>query len=189
VTMSLIQGGVTVNNGYGRDDLKRIRQKNGGVTPSGTWRLLGLTVTEFRFNMRVNVRAYQIRENHFCAVIESLDAGVGYTDFIVYIDRKYLQGSCEYRLIRNHEDEHVGIYRDNLIHYAPLLRKELTDAVRRMGPIYVDSADRGAKQAQAFVQEKIKPLVDNMQRTVDDRNANIDTKQSYESIRRRCSNW
>lgn len=190
VSVSVMQGGVTVNNGYSRNDLQRIKQKKtGGAAPSGLWHLLGLTVTEFRLNMRVNVRVYQINENRFCALAESLNVSVGYPDFTVYIDRKYRRGSCEYRMIRTHEDEHVDIYRDNLMRYAPLLRKELTDAVQALGPLYAASADRGAEQAQAFLQAKIKPLIDNMQRTADDLNAAIDTRQSYESIQGRCGNW
>jgi len=107
LTMSVDSGSVAIDNGRGHAELKRIKRRTGAAAPSGQWDLLGLTVAEFKFNMRVNVLLYPLPDGRYCATPRSVTSSIGYPEFTIYIDRKYQFGTCRRRVIRAHEETHV----------------------------------------------------------------------------------
>ena len=48
--------------------------------------------------------------NGYCVVLKKIDASVGYSDFLVKIDKLHKNNSCSYDAILNHEKHHVDAY-------------------------------------------------------------------------------
>ncbi len=46
----------------------------------------------------------------YCVVLKNIDALVGYTDFLVKIDKSHKSNSCSYNAILNHEKQHINAY-------------------------------------------------------------------------------
>ncbi|MHA1599117.1 MAG: hypothetical protein ACTSV1_10380 [Alphaproteobacteria bacterium] len=182
-------GKVVFKLGYGRADLKRLHRRNIKGRAADNLNPLGLTLTDFRFNIKTTVRLQPLAGGRHCATPESFDLNIGYSDFIIYIDRRYKRGSCEYRAIREHENTHVSLYRAYLARHMPELRRQAEATARRIKPTHVNRPDAGATYIQNQMQSRIKPIIDRIGREADAANAKIDTPRSYRDVQLLCDNW
>ncbi len=187
VILDVQTGTVKWRTSHGRSDLKRLaRRVSPGIRQGHP---LGLTVTEFHRGMKTQVSIAPLGKNRFCAVPVKVEVTIGYPEFIVYIDRRYRTGTCQYRQIKIHEQRHVDIYRRNLHHFAPLIRGRLKDAAARLKPAYVSQPAAAANLIQQRLKTKIDALVDRLQQATDADNGRIDTASSYGRIQKRCRSW
>lgn len=182
-------GRVSVRNGYSGRDLQRLQRKYGSARGAPGWHLLGLTVAEFRLDMRTTVTVRPFRGNWYCARAATVDVTVGYPDFVVYVDRKYRPDTCEHRAVVDHENAHIAIYRSILARFAPWVRDRLDDAARRLGPVVVASRAQAAKLVQDRLSEKITPILDKLNEATEAANDRIDTRDIYRTITGQCRNW
>ncbi len=182
-------GRISVRNGRGGTDLQRLQQKYGSARGAPGWHLLGLTVAEFRLDMRTNVTVRPFRGDWYCARAAMVEVTVGYPDFVVYVDRKYRPDTCEHRAVVDHEYAHIAIYRGILERFAPWVRDRLADAVRRLGPVVVASRAQAADLVQDRLSEKITPILDKLHEATEAANARIDTRDIYRAITDQCRNW
>ncbi len=189
VTVRTEAGTISVRGGHSAKDLQRLQRKYGGAHGAPGWHLLGLTVAEFRLDMRTNVTVQPFRDNWYCAQAETVDVTVGYPEFVLYVDRKYRPDTCEHRAVVDHEHAHISIYRTILERFAPWVRDRLADAVRRLGPVVVASRGQAADLVQERITEKITPILDKLHEATDAANARIDTRDVYRTITGQCRNW
>jgi hypothetical protein len=182
-------GRVSVRNGHGGRDLQRLQRKYGSARGAPGWHLLGLTVAEFRLDMRTTVTVRPFRGNWYCVRAATVDVTVGYPDFVVYVDRKYRPDTCEHRAVVDHEHAHIAIYRSILARFAPWVRDRLADAVRRLGPVVVASRAQAANLVQDRISEKITPILDKLHEATEAANDRIDTRDIYRTITGQCRNW
>jgi hypothetical protein len=191
VTVSVIntQAKVIYNTGYSRSDIERQQLKRGRHANKGKWKILGLTKTDFKYSLETSVKLTKTDGGRYCVYPVSFDLNIGYSDFNIYIDRKYLPGSCEYRAILKHENSHISIYRRYLEHYLPSIKKQLRVAASRVQTVIVSIPDQGTKYIQEQVQRRIRPLILKLNREADHSNARIDTPESYRKVQLLCDNW
>ena len=182
-------GRVVYNTGVSRNDLIRIRQSRSGGVMQSNWRPLGLTLSNFQFQIGTSVNLTPIADNKYCVYPASFDITVGYSGFKVYIDRRYGKGSCEYRAVLEHENTHVSLYRSSLLRSQPELQRAVYSAARGIKPIVVTSPDQGAKYVQKLMEKTLNPLVARMNRNAENANARIDTVTNYKRVQVRCRNW
>ena len=88
----------------------------------------------------------------------------------VYVAREYAPGSCNFDVIRRHEEEHVAIARRLVTEYRP----RLLAAVTGMHPENVLSAVQG--------------VVDELQRAMRDANRVLDQRDTEKSLSE-CRSW
>lgn len=189
VSVNVEMGKVSVDHTLDRNGLKRVKGEIGGKVPTGRWHLLGLTVADFKFTMRVNVKYLPLSGKRYCVVLHAVDVSVGYpAGFAVYIDRKFRRDGCEYRSVQKHENTHVDIFRDNMKLYATRLKKELEAAVRRLKPVYAYSPDQGAEKVKAQLKRGTDRVTEEMHRTVNAENTRFDARESNTSIQGLCRN-
>ncbi len=189
VVLNSDPGKVVHRAGHTRSDLKRIQERHGGKGSKRGWYPLGLTQAELRIDMRLGVRVIPVSANRFCAAPVKVEVTAGFTTFVIYIDRKYRRGGCNYRAILDHEDEHVAIYRDTLRRYAPWIEERLVLEVRRLRPVYVGSQEGAADRVKKLLMGKLRPLVKKMETAAELANAEIDTVTSYRAIHAKCRKW
>lgn len=182
-------GKVIFKTGYGRADLKRMQRDNSGDRAVAGMNPLGLTLTDFRFSIKTTVRLLPLGGGRHCATPETFEMNIGFSDFLVYIDRRYRRGTCEYRAIREHENTHVSLYRAYLARYLPELRRRADAAARRIKPARVASPEAGAKYIQDQMQSRIKPILDRISREANAANAKTDTPGSYRDVQLLCDGW
>ncbi len=190
VTLRIEPGKITLNNRYSRSQIKTLSGRGPSSVKLGSrWQPIGLTLTEQQFSMRVKVDAKRIGSDRFCGQLSRVDARLGYDKLKVYIARKYRPGSCNYRSILDHENRHVSVFRNTLVKYAPRVERRLRRFAASLGPVVATSADQAAKILQQKLQRELKPLIREMDREMDFRNAKLDSPQNYRREQARCSQW
>ena len=78
VSLRTEPGRVSVRNGHGGRDLQRLQRKYGSARGAPGWHLLGLTVAEFRLDMRTTVTVRPFRGDWHRVRAATVDVSVGY---------------------------------------------------------------------------------------------------------------
>lgn len=169
---------------------KEFCKKAGRKRPTNG-RILGLTVSRLDIFPKAEGRIFKYK-NKYCVGVTKIYFEIGFDKFNVYIDKKYRKGTCERRVIKEHEDEHVTIYREGMHFFAPDIKKAIRQAVKSLRPQMVSSASDGQRffEAQANqVVNKLSPLLDHINMKLEEKQGMIDTPESYARTSRKCKNW
>lgn len=189
INIKTIPAKVVFRTGHSRRDLQRMQRAKGRHLGGRNWRVLGLTLTDFRYAIKTSARLIPQAGGGYCAHPVSFDLSIGFSDFLVHIDRQYRRGSCEFAAIRDHEIAHVALFRSNLSRYLPLIKRQARAAAAALRPVAVGDPDSGAKHLQNQMQRRIDPLIKKLNRDADASNARIDSPQSYRNVQMLCDNW
>lgn len=190
VILNTLPGRVTYSRQHDIQGLAALRRDNGrGVTGRGA--AVGLTRAQLGFGMEIQALVRPDSAGGLCGYIRSVKARLGYDTISVYLARDYPVSSCAYRVIREHEDRHVAIYRENLAEFAQAMRARLVTEATRMGPVRADDADaeKATREMQERLWARLKPIIEDMQRSANRNQRAIDTPASYAAEQSRCTDW
>ena len=124
--------------------------------------------------------------------VSKINFEIGFDKFNVYIDKKYGYGTCERRVIKEHEDEHVLIYKEGMRFFAPDIKKAIRQAVKELKPQEVNSeamAQRIFEEQAKQVVNKVQPLLNHINKKLEEKQGAIDTPESYARSNKKCKNW
>ena len=76
-------------------------------------------------------------EDGYCVSLKSVDATVGYSNFLVQIDIRHMPESCTYNAILSHEDQHIRAYLSVIDDFTPELMNAVYTAADSITPIFV----------------------------------------------------
>lgn len=149
---------------------------------------LGVTYVETAFAMQAATRI-RPQGRGYCVYLDRLEADFGWDRMEVYVAAEYKPGSCEHRMILDHENQHVGINQRALRDSAPRVRAALETILRDQGPLYVTDASRGSDQALSAIQSRMSGSLEAFQRMMAEGNGVIDTDSNYEAVSQMCEGW
>lgn len=149
---------------------------------------LGVTYVETVFSMQAATRI-KPQGRGYCVYVDRIDVDFGWDRMEVYVAAEYKPGSCEHRMILDHENQHVAINQRSLRDTAPRVRAALEAILRDQGPLYVTDGTRGADQALTAIQGRMNGTLDSFQRTMSEGNGVIDTNSNYEAVAQMCEGW
>lgn len=185
VNVILTEKPVTYYNTFSRAEfLKRVKGDQANA--------LGLTVSEMNIGQTF---AYQTQNSvqGSCAFVTEITFEIGYTTLDVYIDKKYKPGSCAYRVVKEHEDYHVEVARQALEFFEPDIREQLDQMADKLPVVYGYSKEMVEmdmqQQMDRLFQSEIMPLVNHINQKVNEKNAMIDTPESYAQTQALCQDW
>lgn len=153
---------------------------------------IGLTVAEMSIGQSF---AYQTESSiqGACSFVTEINFEIGYTTLDVYIDKKYKPGSCAYRVVKEHEDYHVEVARQALKFFEPDIRARLNQMKNQLPVAYGYTAEMSEmdikNKLNALFKTQIMPLVNHINQKIDEKNAEIDTPQSYAETHALCRDW
>lgn len=189
VAVTRREGPVTFDNTLSRRELTQLQSRQSATSALVTWASVGLTRTELKYQLRVQIEAYQMRNGRYCARLAEVQADLGYDGFDVFIARRYQPGTCAYKVITEHELTHVSVFRQALNEFYPRMLRRLERAAQNMDPIVAASANSAATRMQSRLKSAVDPLYREMNRSLDRRNARLDTRERYQKEQERCANW
>lgn len=76
-------------------------------------------------------------EDGFCISLKSVYSTIGYSDFLVKIDKRHNKNSCSYNAILNHENKHIDAYLSVIDDYKTDLHNALYSAADSVMPIFI----------------------------------------------------
>lgn len=150
----------------------------------------GLTQSRTAFSVRPNVRFVPLETGRYCALLVEVDASWRLTQLLVDIASEYPPGTCPYREVRSHEDQHVAIALRQFAAAERALRARLADlAQREVGAVVTGSPDRAAQAVAARLLAGAQETLTQYQRDAQRANAAIDTPENYRAVSARCADW
>ena len=150
---------------------------------------IGITYAEVALSLSASTRSMPRQRGGYCVYLEEVRANFGFEKFEVYIGREYLPGTCEYRTILDHENEHVAINNAVVREYGPRIRRSIEQQLSMMPPLFAPSVDTGARRAVQELQQRVEPVISSFKREQRRRNAAIDTQEAYGVLQELCSDW
>lgn len=89
-----------------------------------------------------------------CVVLSGVDAKLGYTEFLINIDRAHKKDSCEYNLTLKHEKKHIAAHISAFDNELNNMKESIKIASDSIMPIYIKNMDL-ADDAMNDIQEQI----------------------------------
>ena len=80
-------------------------------------------------------------DDGFCVGLKTVEALVGYSEFIVQIDMRHVPKSCSYNAVLKHEDKHIESYLSVIDDFKPDLQQSMFVAADSVMPVFVKSKD------------------------------------------------
>ncbi len=133
-------------------------------------------------------------EGNLCASLGTVRFKMGYDagNLKVFIDKKYRPESCEYEVIKEHENYHVAVAQQAMEFFKQDVENQIHHSISKMRPQKVRTAEEYQavvnRQFQQIIQE-LTPLLKHINATIAEKNYVIDTQESYEATRELCQNW
>ncbi len=186
-----IKMNIVVEKGQVKYDHTRSRKEFERFAKTRNPNMLGLTVANLRLNMG-GKSTIQSNGKQYCATISEINFYLGFDEIDVYIDKKYPKNSCNYKVIKEHEDYHVAVSQQAMIFFKPDIDRELKQIVSQLKPEYTNSrtnAERIKDKQFKMIQKQIEPLLKHINKKINEKNSAIDTPESYAKTTKKCRKW
>ena len=152
---------------------------------------LGMTVSKLKITGNAEPDI-QTGAGQICVQVKKFNLVLGYDIIDVYIDKKYKPGTCEYEVVKEHENYHVRVSQEAMLFFKPNIDEALKKAVSKLKPVYVHSqadAQRAFENQFKQVVQDIQPLLDHINKKIAEKNYIIDTPESYMETTKLFKNW
>lgn len=151
----------------------------------------GTASPQINISYSVKPKIREIADGHLCGYAQYVDILLTASP-IIHLASEYQFGSCEYKEVINHENEHVEITKDLIKEYKRTVKRDLTQRIREVsghkpGPANSDNeVEQYIRQASAIV---IGQVEGELRREHAIRQSKIDTPEEYAKIQSRCISW
>lgn len=160
---------------------------NGMSAPTGQ-RALGITLTKTMFGLQGASAAMRRGEN-FCVYLTEVNVEFGWSRVEVYVPSEFPRGSCEYRTVLDHENQHVAINRRLLREFAPRMRARIETILRGYKPLAVRRPEGSADAALDDLNRQMSGMLREFEQLHASRNAAIDSPANYRALAAMCKDW
>lgn len=152
---------------------------------------MGLTVAKFEANATVKISEHSLGNNRYCTALEEINVEAGFAKMDVYLNKKFAVGTCQYNVIKDHEDYHVRVHQEALTHFKDKIEQAYEIAASKVKPIYSigSQKNKAANQFLNDIQKEVSPLMQYVDKRIREENAKIDTPEAYLETSQKCANW
>ncbi|HEX4884876.1 MAG TPA: hypothetical protein VFX05_12105 [Casimicrobiaceae bacterium] len=153
--------------------------------PSPEHRTIGLTLANFGHRSTFEVKGLEDRQGGRACVRPQVAVELYLRPLTVYVAREYSADPCRARVIREHEQRHVDVY----MAYAQEAAAQLRDDLQRTlgsAPRFAASVGEAQRHVDRQVAATLEGFMREAQRTLAERQAQIDTPEEYERVRSSC---
>lgn len=186
LALDVVEGSVSYDFTRSREEL----QGMGTGISSGRNRFIsGLTSAKISYNLGGNFMTIREPSGAVCIWPNGVKARIGYDATTIYVDNRYIRGSCENSAVLEHEYEHLRINRETLARYAPVIRVNLQAVINRIFPIMAGSEKEAQAQAFKVLSDALTSNITAMEQERDRLHAVLDSPAGYERVRKQCGLW
>ena len=167
--------------------IANLLRSQGMPAPVGQ-RALGITLTKTMFGLQ-GASSIMRRGNGYCVYLTSVDVDFGWNRVEVYVPSEFPEGSCEYKVILDHENQHVAINRTLLREFAPRLRAQVEKILAGTKPFYTRNRAGGADAVLENLNNQLSGMLKEFEALQASRNAGIDSPANYKALSAMCKGW
>jgi hypothetical protein len=179
-----VPGSIAVDQRFSRDQL-------GAATAHGArGHVLGLMRSQLDVHSSTSF-GYAEAGSGYCFWLQEVNIVLEFPLVEIYVAREYKPGSCAYRAILDHEQDHLRVAQKILDPYAAEMRSTLTSLgiPKPNSPWFVDDLEAAKAKVGDLLGRLLNPIYNRMQTDMTTRQAQLDTPYSYKLVRQRCRNW
>ncbi|HTI86176.1 MAG TPA: hypothetical protein VL966_06190 [Alphaproteobacteria bacterium] len=149
----------------------------------------GLTESAFHSKLSVTLSAMTTSEG-VCVHPSAIDLHIGFDPVIVYIERDYGRGSCQFEAIDAHEQGHVRNMNVALEAALPKIRRALAEAARDPRyPLFARDEDGAQRDAIAIIDAALNVPLADLARERATMDGALDSPESYRILKSSCETW
>jgi hypothetical protein len=121
--------------------------------------------------------------------ISGIHLSLAYNSPEVYVAGRYPKGSCEYRAVLAHEDEHLRADREVVTAFAARVESALRSAAwpTYAHPLRVGTLQAGKEETAGRLTELIAPLLEELKDRRQEARQAVDSASSYQRAHQQCS--
>jgi hypothetical protein len=153
----------------------------------------GVTMAEQELKIDYQIAGEEhSRRDGVYAWAESIDVQFSYSRMDVYVSSQYPESSCAYKVILDHENQHVAINRKALAKYKVLIEKALKTSrsiPTKAHPLSAVSIQNARNIISSRINAVVNPIVKQFKKEVTRENGKIDTAQNYRRTQAKCKDW
>ncbi|MBI2236894.1 MAG: hypothetical protein HYU60_08115 [Magnetospirillum sp.] len=150
----------------------------------------GLTRHRTEFRVSPHLWWVELGNGRRCVGVGKVEARWAISETTVDVASEYPPGSCQYRVVREHEEEHVTLTRNAFDRMVPRMKGRLDALVGRLEPFVTDAgSDAAGNQLLQSLMDGVRPILDQQERLRHELNMAIDTPESYRRTSARCPDW
>jgi hypothetical protein len=180
----------TLNNTLNVTSLQNL-MRGKGTPPAGGGHAdaLGVTYSTPEFDIEASTRIVGGDRRPACVYLTKVRVEFGFRDMDVYVASEYPSGTCEYKAILDHENQHVAINTQALRTHAPRLRLALERILGEEQPVRTNDPNRVTQQILDRISRRMDEYLRAFYAEMDSRNGALDTASNYEAIGNICRDW
>lgn len=165
-------------------------QLSGAISHGRRRQILGVMQGDVDLRWLINYKVEKIRGGH-CFWVASTDIELAYRQLDVYIAAEYEPGSCQYKAILDHENEHVQVARSIMAPYAQQIYAAMTtlSIPTRDLPSVAESPEEARAEVHATFKRLLMPIRARMFQVLRAKQADVDTRENYNRTFRQCRSW
>jgi hypothetical protein len=150
----------------------------------------GLTLSDTAIRLTPTVWRVDLGGGRSCLGVGKVEARWEIAEIVVDIAREYRPDTCQYQVVRRHEEQHVALTQAAFLAYVPKMQASLEDAVARVPTLVTDDdPKRAARHLTDDLMRALQPVFGGYERERNARNAAIDTLESYRALTAKCKAW
>ena len=152
----------------------------------------GLTRCELKSSLNITPYVRQVGKGKHCVGIDKLVVDIGFPRIDIYIDKKYKPGSCNYTVVKTHENYHARVQQEGLRFFSNKIKRAFQIAAEGIKPTPVTTQEQVTQVTKDMMDKILKstqPTISYVSEQLKEKNAAIDTKESYFSESQKCPTW
>lgn len=153
---------------------------------------MGLTVTDLQSRASGEAKVQSNQEGNLCVSLYKMKVKIGFPSVDIYIDKKYKKGTCNYKVIKEHENYHARVQQEGLKFFTPKIKEAYKIAANKVQPVEISSPDEAQEisgQMVRQVEAEVAPLIEYVKKRLQEENMVIDTEESYKEETSKCPSW
>ena len=153
---------------------------------SASHRTVGVTQANFGHRSVVDSKGIEDRQNLRACLRPRVHVELFVQPLTVYIASEYAADPCRARVIREHEERHVQVFREFARESAARLQADL-DRVVGQSPHYGMTLEEAQRTIDRRLGDALSSFMRDAERTLAERQASVDTPEEYARVGNACS--
>ena len=149
----------------------------------------GLALVNINSEYELNTQTKTLSNNDRCIMPLRLSVYIGFSRPVIYMAKELVPGSCNYNLVLRHEQVHQQINKQALEYFIPIIRRELSEEVKKIPPAYVgrmDSEDKVSAELTQKFYNAVTPLVNRLRDQILEEQRKLDSRSNYQKESDTC---
>lgn len=151
-------------------------------------RALGITYALTSFSLQGTTQLRETRGG-YCVYLKDIEVSFGFKRMDVFVASEFQPGTCEYKTVLDHENQHVSVNNATLKEFAPRFRALLERELAAQQPAFGADGQAVTDAVLGNIQRRMSSHMDQFQHMTAERNAPLDSASNYRETSKLCANW